>query len=357
MINQIVLHNPPFEPASDQVIYLEWLHDESINAFIRNNYEWIKKRFRSRGLYFCYLPILGKDLIKYNAPQLSDAECEKILESSPSLTDFIEKDESIQGPVLAFSRKKIDDQDSGDVTLYCVDIVTKWYKPTKAVFTQLVKEIVAIRNKPQQYTMPTEDLGSIICEPTLSASDPSPIRFSIKFRKMDDEEEEREEVFELVKVIKEKIDALRNYGVSTMFLHDIIDEQERLSRLVITKDYKILLPDYDNMEIEMAALPKAVFLLYLRHPEGIRFKELPDYYAELLQIYRQLNPMGSREKQESSIRDVTDPLNNSINEKCSRIREAFVSKFDDRLARNYYITGKRGGPKLISLDREMIHWE
>ncbi len=50
----------------------------------------------------------------------------------------------------------------------------------------------------------------------------------------------------------------------------------------------------------------AVFLLFLHHPEGIRFKELPDYYHELLKIYQTLNPIGGQMRQEQSIRDVTD---------------------------------------------------
>ena len=130
-----------------------------------------------------------------------------------------------------------------------------------------------------------------------------------------------------------------------------------MSRLRITKDYRIFLVDYQNMEIKLPVLPKAVFLLFLQHPEGIRFKELTDYYSELLQIYLKMNPIGGRRKQEQSIRDVTDPCNNSINEKCARIREAFVANFDDRLAKNYYITGKRGEPKRITLDKSMIIWE
>lgn len=107
----------------------------------------------------------------------------------------------------------------------------------------------------------------------------------------------------------------------------------------------------------ISELPKSVFMLFLRHPEGIRFKELSDYYSELLEIYLKMNPIGGRQKQEQSIRDVTDPCSNSINEKCARIREAFVANFDDRLAKNYYVTGKRGEPKRIILDKTMILWD
>ena len=161
----------------------------------------------------------------------------------------------------------------------------------------------------------------------------------------------------LIDEIRQRIAALRNRGVNTMFLHNLIDDGEHLSRLYITREFRIFLVDYNNLEIKMPVLPKAVFILFLRHPEGIRFKELSDFYSELLQIYLKMNPNGSRMKNEQSIRDITDPCSNSINEKCARIREAFVSNFDDRLAKNYYVTGKRGEAKRIVLDESMILWE
>ena len=176
---------------------------------------------------------------------------------------------------------------------------------------------------------------------------------------MTDETKKRFEVLtpEIIEEIKERIRALQVRGVNTLFLHDLIDECEQVSRLRITKDFRIFLIDYNNMEVRLSVLPKAVFLLFLHHPEGIRFKELADYYSELLQIYLKLNPIGGRMRQEQSIRDITNPCSNSINEKCARIREAFVSNFDERLAKNYFITGNRGEPKRIALDPSMVIWE
>jgi hypothetical protein len=58
-----------------------------------------------------------------------------------------------------------------------------------------------------------------------------------------------------------------------------------------------------------------------------------------------------------SISAITDPFNNSINEKCARIREAFVSQFDEEIAKHYFVTGKRGEAKVITLARELIEWE
>lgn len=58
-----------------------------------------------------------------------------------------------------------------------------------------------------------------------------------------------------------------------------------------------------------------------------------------------------------SIDSVCDPTNNAINEKCARVREAFVKAFDESLAEHYFITGSRGEAKRIVLDREMVKWE
>jgi hypothetical protein len=54
---------------------------------------------------------------------------------------------------------------------------------------------------------------------------------------------------------------------------------------------------------------------------------------------------------------VTNPLLNSINEKCARIRGAFVGRFDDHLTRHYYIDGLRDEAKKIALPRDLVVWE
>ena len=104
----------------------------------------------------------------------------------------------------------------------------------------------------------------------------------------------------------------------------------------------------------MSPLPKAVYLLFLKHPEGIVFKQLRNYHDELLDIYKQISNRVIESNIESNIRDITDPTKNSINEKCTRIREAFLKQFDTVYAQHYYITGKKGEPKRITLPRELV---
>ena len=127
--------------------------------------------------------------------------------------------------------------------------------------------------------------------------------------------------------------------------------------MVITRDYRIILPDYNNMEIEMTPLVKAIYILFLRHPEGIIFKDLDDYRKELTNIYQQIKGERLNLKRRRSIDDITDPTNNSINEKIARIREAFVTRFNKALAMNYIVQGGRGEAKRIPLHREFVEWQ
>ena len=130
----------------------------------------------------------------------------------------------------------------------------------------------------------------------------------------------------------------------------------KLSRLIIAKDGTILLADCQK-EIKMEPIVKAVYLLFLKHPEGIAFKYLPDYRKELTDLYQKIKPFGLTERAIRSIEDVTNPLLNSINEKCSRIRAAFQTEVDASLMDQYIITGKSGEAKKISLPRDLVVWE
>lgn len=182
------------------------------------------------------------------------------------------------------------------------------------------------------------------------AAEPEPVSLEIDY----DFEAERQR---MMQEIRERIERLRELGVDEIVLRKLLEKEDTLSRLVITRDYRIMLPDYHNMEIEMKPLPKAVFLLFLKHEEGIPFKFLSDYEEELRTIYMQLTDRVQTDVIDKSIQALCDPTQNAINEKCARIREAFVNKFDERLAQYYFVTGKRGESKRIQLQRDLVIWD
>ncbi len=109
----------------------------------------------------------------------------------------------------------------------------------------------------------------------------------------------------------------------------------QLSRLVITKDYRFVLVDY-GQEVELQPVHKAVYLLFLAHPEGIEFKRLADYREELTRYYMATAKMMDKEKIIEGVDHLVNPLDNAINEKCSRIKKAFLELMDEYRA-SYYI--------------------
>ena len=142
----------------------------------------------------------------------------------------------------------------------------------------------------------------------------------------------------------------------------------RLSRLVITEDYRFVLEDY-HKEVELQPVHKAVYLLFLAHPEGIEFKRLAEYRDELLGYYMSTAKMMDKEKVIESVDHLTDPLDNAINEKCSRIKKVFLELMDEYSASYYFISSHTqkhvvGSSriwyerlKVVRLPRELVVWK
>lgn len=160
----------------------------------------------------------------------------------------------------------------------------------------------------------------------------------------------------LAQEAKEAIDKLLLSGFSAEVIKGWLDQKVKLSRIRITKRNKILLVDYD-IEVKMGPLPKTVFLFFLRHPEGMRFVDLQDYKQEIYDIYSRLAVSDDLDKIKRSVDLLTNPFDNSINEKCTMIKYAFQKVVKDDIASNYYVSGKQGHIMRIPLDKTLVEWE
>ena len=156
--------------------------------------------------------------------------------------------------------------------------------------------------------------------------------------------------------VKKAIEALLMTGFSAQVIKSWLEESVRLSRLRITKQFRIVLVDYDK-EVKMGPLPKTVFLFYLRHPEGVQFSYLQDHVKELRHIYGHLSRNDDPKKMEESIASLINPLNNSISEKCTAVKNAFLRQVTEDVSKHYYIRGVQGGKKGIALNRDLVEWE
>lgn len=128
------------------------------------------------------------------------------------------------------------------------------------------------------------------------------------------------------------------------------------SRLEITPyPYHILLPDYDR-EIRFGAQVKALYILFLKHPEGIRMKEIADYKDEFKKIYFFLTNRSDTDKLRKSVDKLLDVCNpNAMNVKKSQCNSAIRQVIPNAgLNCHYVIEVVRGEKHKINLDRSLV---
>ncbi len=148
----------------------------------------------------------------------------------------------------------------------------------------------------------------------------------------------------------------REFGITIEDLQVLLGYQVKLSRLSITTSNRIFLTDFDNREVKMDDLTKALYFFFLRHPEGARLKELQDHEPEILRIYSGITGRDDPDKIRESVHNLLDPFANNLNVSLSRIKKAFRDVVGDRIARFYYISGSPAQPRTLPLDRDLVLW-
>lgn len=344
--------------APKELLYVATEEDKTLTELFETKPEVLEGWGQMIGFHVVYLPLLIKrlkqrEVLKYRAPYLTDAELQATTVSNDFLLQYLENPDDRKRIKQGFIRTE-DIHRSGHKD----KAINRFYplssQSGESLADQLHRIGKQIYSEKEQYDHYLES-KSYEADEWGDVDDFGPTEHSA------DEEfnsqQEEENIDDLMEEVRERIMKLRQRGIAEHILEQLIHPDDRLSRLVITKDYRILLPDYNDMEIKMEPLVKAVFLLFLRHPEGIFFKHLPDYREELTRIYSKLRPLGLNDRAIQSIEDVTNPLLNSINEKCARIRGAFLCQFDNHIARHYYIDGRRGEAKKMALPRDLVIWQ
>ena len=337
-----------------ELVYVASEEDKALTELFETHPEVLEGWGQMIGFQIIYLPLLLKKLkdkrvLQYRAPYLSDAELSDVAVGNDFMLQYLENPSDRKKIKQGFIRTENihrggDGKDKATNRFYPLSSTSG--EPLADQLHRIGKQISVEKGKYDRYLENKSSEASSwddIIEP------PTDLDF--------DSQREDESTDELMEGVRERIKKLRQRGIAEYILEQLIHPDNRLSRMVITKDFRIILPDYNNMEIKMEPLVKAVYMLFLRHSEGIAFKQLPDYREELTIIYNKLKPSGLTDRAIQSIEDVTNPMLNSINEKCARIRAAFLGEFDDYMARSYYVDGQRGETKKIALPRKLVVWE
>lgn len=335
-----------------ELIYVASEEDKDLEDLFETKPEVFEGWGQMMGFHIIYLPLLIKKLqekrvLQYRAPYLNETEVKSAIVGNDFLLRFLDnpadRGKMKHGFIRTENIHRGDDGKDKAINRF-YPLSSKGGEPIADQLHRISKQIAAEDNQKKLIGRTIDEWGD-----GDSSDSPADSQFN--------SQKGTENIEDLMEEVRERIAKLRQRGIAEYLLEQLIHPDNRLSRLVVTKDYRIVLPDYNDMEIKMEPLVKAVYLLFLRHPEGIMFKFLPDYREELARIYAELRPVGLTDKALQSIEDVTNPLLNSINEKCARIRGAFVGQFDDYMAKSYYIDGLRGEAKKISLPRNLVVWE
>ncbi len=389
----------PFKPEKRQVIYVENMYDERINALVKDNYQQVKWIFGRANLDFIYLPMFfndeeTKDKVLYYAPYLTAEIIEKAELRSSYLLGYMSHGENREKitPSLIYSPKSDNEEWIFQGQTIDIDgdervLTIQWFEDAVA---EIEEEFSEEESNKIRFHIPVfdEDNGS----DEKSADEKPQVEYSstpsiwdkikrkgFKFSRSIVEEEEDssrtthepapssldeildEDVRETLEELEKKIERLRLLGIPLDVIVAFVARYETVSRLLITDDLRIILPDYNNIEVQMPALYKAVYLLFIYHKkEGIVLQQMENYHSELEKLYcktkkvERLTPrqLESINKLESSWND-----DGSIYVVLSRIKKLFVNAIDEHLAKHYYIEGKPGHAYNIALNPDLIIWE
>lgn len=365
--------------TNDFIIFIEDRYDEFLNNYIQNNLVEINKRLEQKGLCLIYFPTFQNDnvgfqepilqFIRYRLPtlySLSDTELNEaikaVLEKITPLDFYRLILEEIDLPF--FERpcllRNISNTRNGFVldenkfTHFPIKYETK--EDLDILFDFYINQ-VKIQNGFARFSKvsPPLEYDADWHFGSESKKDTKEL-----MQKIDSIKEEGkygvmvEAIMYMLATIKEEKPEILSKIKPLLEKKKMLESKVVLSPILIDKHYKILLPDFGNIEVKMHALPKTVYILFLRYPQGIRFKELYQHKAELLEIYNKVTNKYEKEEIEKAITDLVDMTNPSINQKCARIREAFRNLMDENIARYYYIDGTNGEPKKISLPENLI---
>lgn len=128
-------------------------------------------------------------------------------------------------------------------------------------------------------------------------------------------------------------------------------------RLRVSRSLRVTLPGRGGQELHLAPLQRTVFIFFLKHPEGVTFKELSSYRNELEQLYGIISPRTSKEGVRATIGRLIDPVDGSVNVVRTRLQRALEACFGAAEAAQYSISGRSGEPKGIPLDRTLVEWD
>lgn len=334
-------------PAPGQVLYLEPEYDQALNRYILEHRPQLDAGLAREGLTLLYAPAhrYTSDEVHYwggDPAMVGQPACSVALYRAMLL------DVPLSGPALCLC-----DTDEDDLILFPI--------PDAQALERFVNEGAAARDRHAMLgDMPdmsmllerTEERSMAVCGSAgvcmAARKEAEP---EVDYEQALLTEEERQ----LLNEVEERLEKLRQAGISDNLLSRLLTPRVEVSPLHITRDGHILLPAYD-CEIPLAGADRDLYLLLLCHPEGIRQKCLTDYIEEMKRLHLRVCDGFLTDRSATAIQTLA--LSDTVcNQRLARIRNAFLSRLAPPLAQHYMPTTGRDTPRRIPLPTRLIVWE
>ena len=187
--------------------------------------------------------------------------------------------------------------------------------------------------------------GAVINEPQMREPDP----LEEEKREVDRMERKRKEALERIK--HDIINYIARYHedpkelMAELLQGKVVVGQP--GRLLVNGDMKIVLPEYDELEIEMPAMCRTLYILFMKQrkqgSDGIVLKNMDEHSDEIRSLYFMVKPGASEYHVDKTVDNLCDPLCDSLNQMISRINRCIRNVITDKqLAQQYIISGTRG---------------
>ena len=166
---------------------------------------------------------------------------------------------------------------------------------------------------------------------------------------------EAEELLALMEKVQERLKAM---GVSADASGATLKSEAAAHvDLYIDRQYTIRMEAPDGPVLPLRPLVKALFILFLRHPEGILLKQRARYRQELEEIYAVLSPGMAADTVKARIDRLVNPQDNSFSEKASVLNARLDELLPTGVAEDYKIHGYNGHPRRVPLNPLFVHWD
>lgn len=306
----------PVKMTTHHIIYMEKEYDDDLNFFIQKHYHEIRNHFKERKFEFCYFPRMTeselrnfvkeeyfpKGILPLSSMALRSTllyDCQpnydkrESLISSPSL--FFCTRDPLRGPYQ-----------NAIYRMLSLDMSSQWY--LKKDFSNQLNDICNyLARDPNIPYDSEEEAERLYMDPEFLASLPEPDFDNYNQDEVDrelaldfDEGSLRHDISKLREIIEEKVYQLNLMGHDSIYRYELIrkhkDEYDIKGYpiLYIRKDFTIFIDIVEeDIQIDLDPIHKAIYFLFLLHPDGIELEHMNMYEEELKKIYELFKPSTS----------------------------------------------------------------